>query len=46
MAQWVEVQGQVKEAKNTPTCGITPENPPPKMKKFFFPFRLLDLLNP
>jgi len=46
MSQWVRVQGQVNVAKNTPTCGVPPENPKPKVKKFFFWFRLEDLLNP
>jgi len=31
MAQWVEVQGQVKVAKNTPTCGV-----PHRKRKLFF----------
>jgi len=26
---------QVKVAKNTPTCGVPPENPPPKTTIFF-----------
>ena len=38
MAQWVGTQGQVKVAKNTPTCDVPPENPPPKTKIFFFDF--------
>jgi len=41
MTQWVGAQGQVKVAKNNPTCGVPPEN-----EKFFFRFRLQDLLNP
>jgi len=36
MAQWVGAQGQVKVAKNTPTCGVAPENPPAKTKNVFF----------
>jgi len=35
MAQWVGAQGQVKVARNTPTCGVPSENPPPKTKNFF-----------
>jgi len=38
MAQWVGAQGQVNVAKNTPTCGVQPENTPPKTKNFFFDF--------
>jgi len=41
MAQSVGAQGQVKVAKNTPTCGVPTEN-----EKLFFWFRLQDLLNP
>jgi len=35
MAQWVGAQGQVKVAKNTPTCGVPPRKPPSKTKIFF-----------
>ena len=31
-------QGQVNVAKNTPTCGVPREKPPPKTKKIFFDF--------
>ena len=36
MAQWVGAQGQVKVAKNTPTCGVPPRKPPTESKKNFF----------
>ena len=35
MAQQVGAQGQVNIVKNTPTCDVPPENPPPKTKIFF-----------
>jgi len=38
MDQWVGAQDQVKIAKNTSTCGVPPENPPLKLKIFFFDF--------
>ena len=34
MTQWVG--GQVKVAKNTPTCGAPPWKPPTENKKFLF----------
>ena len=46
MAQWVGAQGQVKVAKNTPTCGVTPKKHPTESEKFFFRFWLQVLLNP
>ena len=36
MSQWVGAQGQVKVAKNTPICGVTPRKPPTKNEKIFF----------
>ena len=38
MDQCIGAQGQVNVTKNIPTCSIPPENPPPKMKIFFFDF--------
>ena len=38
MAQWVRAQGQVKVAKNIPTCGVPPRKPPTENEKFFFDF--------
>ena len=35
MAQWIRVQGQVKVAKTTPTCGILPRKPPTENEIFF-----------
>ena len=35
MAQWIGAQGQVKVAKNTPTCGVPPRNPPQNEKNCF-----------
>ena len=46
MPQWVGAQGQVNVAKNTPTCGIPIRKPPTEKEKYFFWFRLQDLLNP
>ena len=46
MAQWVGDQGQVKVAKNIPTCGVPPRKPPNEAEKFCIRFRLQDLLNP
>ena len=36
MAQWVRVQGQVKVAKNTLTCGVPPKPHHQKQNFFFF----------
>jgi len=36
MAQWVGAQGQVKVAKNTPTCGFPPQKKPTENEKIFF----------
>ena len=36
MAQWVGAQGQVKAAKNIPTCGAPPGKQPSKMEFLFF----------
>jgi len=46
MGQWVGAQGQVKVAKNTPTCGVPLRKAPTKNENFFFQFPLKDLLNP
>jgi len=37
MAQWVAAQGQVNVAKNTPTCGVPPENE--KCFIFYFDYK-------
>ena len=36
MAQWIGAQGQVKVAKNTPTCGVPSQKPPAENETFFF----------
>jgi len=36
LAQWVGVQAQVKESKNTPTCGVLPGKPLTENEKCFF----------
>ena len=46
MSQWVGAQGQVKVAKNTPTCDVSPRKPPTENENIFFRFRLQDLLYP
>jgi len=49
MAHWVGAQGRpkvAKKSKNTPTCGGPPREPQTENEKYFFGFRLEDLLNP
>ena len=46
MFQWVGAQGQVKVAKNTPTCGVPPQKKTTENEKFFFFDFDYRLLNP